>query len=120
VATALDFSSKGYVMRKCRPFNELKRAQQRRRMRQAEAFSRFVEYAEEPIRVPVPEHETPEEKRVRILSDLLERCRLLERAGPNVRRKLNIGDSWLHWTTKDVEDMVTDAKRELRISRGDF
>jgi hypothetical protein len=107
------------VMRKCRPFNELKRAQQLRRMRRAEGLGKFVAHMYRPIR-PVPKNETPQEKRVRILSDLLDRCRLLEQAGPNVRRKLNIGDSWLHWTTKDVEDMVTAAKRELRISRGDF
>ena len=106
-------------LRKLKPYNELRPYSQRRRMRQAEALSRFIEHMYKPIR-SVPEKETPEEQRVRVLSDLLERFRLLEQAGPNAKRALNIGDSWLHWTTKDVEDMVTDAKRELRISRGDF
>lgn len=106
-------------MRKCRPITEVRPAVQRRRIRRAEALSRFVESAEKPIR-PVPESETPEEKRVRVLSDLLERFRLLEQSGSEAKRTLDIGDSWLYWTTKDVEEMLIVAKRELRISRGDF
>ena len=103
-------------MRKCRPFDELKPAQQRRRMRRDAALGKFAEHIEKPIQ-PVPEKETECERRIRLLEDVSERARLYEKAGLVEKGEENR----LHWYLQQrLEKLLVEARRELRFERGDF
>lgn len=82
------------------------------------AWNKFLLHADQPISA-TPPNETPLEARVRVLTDLLARCKLFDATG--LRFVMENGcweDSW--WIQGRVKAQLADAVRALRFERGQF
>jgi hypothetical protein len=86
-------------------------------MKRCEAFAKFVKYVDRAI-APVPEHETECEARVRVLKDLLERCRLAETIGLRFKTANGWDDVWE--IRQLTELRLAEAIRDLRFERGEY